>query len=252
MKRLVLPLVFFVGFGVVRIPIEHHLQAQLSDAGFHQVNLNLDLRDQIGQSAFIAALGGFRALVAAFFWVEAHDSWTRTDWGRMNFQMNSTVSLQPKSPTYWSVAAWHMAWNAGVAAREDKSLPTEGLRIRAERQYWDLGETYYQRGLNALPYRWEMYREYAWFLSQKREDFCAASDFYARAAAFPGTPAYLRRMAAIYLARCPGREREAYQKLRDLYLESESMHVPTILTLLGKLENTLAIPADARLIKASD
>ncbi len=238
-------------FGAARFPVEHHLLKKLQAADFQQVNLDLEMRDQLGQSAFIAAFSGFRALVGAFLWIEAYDAWTRTDWGRMNFLMNSTVSLQPRSVTYWTIAAWHMAWNAGVSAREDKSVPRESLRIRAERQYWDIGENYYLRGLAANSDSWEMHQQYAFFLEQKRKDHCKAAEYYARAAEFPEAPAYVARMAAIQLAQCPGREREAYEKLRTLYLASEGNRLPTLLRLLKEFENRLEIPTDLRLIKDS-
>ncbi len=237
--------------GVVRFPFEHVLHKRLQGAGFQQVNLDLEMRDQLGQSAFIAAFSGFRALVGAFFWIEAYDAWTRTDWGRMNFLMNSTVSLQPRSVTYWTIAAWHMAWNAGVAAREDKSVARESLRIRAEREYWDIGESYYVRGLKANPDSWEMHQQYAFFLEQKRKDHCAAAEYYAKAAEFAEAPGYVARMAAIQLAQCPGREREAYEKLRALYLASEGNRLPTLLRLLREFENRLEIPPDLRLMKDS-
>jgi hypothetical protein len=244
----ILGLVAVLLFGVLRFPVEHVLHKRLQAAGFQQVNLDLEMRDQLGQSAFIAAFSGFRALVGAFLWIEAYDAWTRTDWGRMNFLMNSTVSLQPRSVTYWTIAAWHMAWNAGVSAREDKSIPRESLRIRAEREYWDLGESYYFRGLKANPDSWELYQQYAFFLEQKRRDHCAAAEYYAKAAEFPEAPAYVARMAAIQLAQCPGREREAYEKLRALYLAHEGNRLPTLLRLVKEFENRLEIPPDLRLL----
>ncbi len=237
-----------LAFGAARLPLENGLQARLQAAGFQQTRLDLELREQLGQSSFIAALSGFRALVAAFLWIEAHDAWRDTTWGRMNFLLSAVTSLQPLSYVYWSGAAWHMAWNAGVAARQDKSLPTEAQRARAERQYWDIGEAYFQRGLGYIGHRWELWRDYAWFLDQKRADPCAASAAYDEAARRADAPDYLRRMAAFQLAKCPGREREAYDRLRALHDEGVRMRLPTLMRLLGDLENELEIPPSLRVI----
>jgi hypothetical protein len=59
-------------------------------------------------------------------------------------------------------------------------------------------------------------------------------------------------MSAIFLAKCPGREREAYGQLREIYLEGPLMRTPTIVTLLRELENTLEIPSDDRLMKREE
>jgi hypothetical protein len=57
---------------------------------------------------------------------------------------------------------------------------------------------------------------------------------------------YLRRFAAYSLARVSGRESEAYAELRELYLEGEGQRVPTLLSLLGQLEEKLSVPQSQR------
>ena len=44
------------------------------------------------------------------------------------------------------------------------------------------------------------------------------------------------------MAKCPGREREAYLHLRRLYERGESQRLPSLINLLGEMENKLDIP----------
>ena len=78
--------------------------------------MNLDLREKIGQLGFVAALSGFRAMLADVLFIEAHVAWERTEWGRVLFLFRQVTTLQPHVPLFWDMAAWHMAWNASAAA----------------------------------------------------------------------------------------------------------------------------------------
>ncbi len=239
--------VILLVWGIVRLPVEREIARAKAAAGTPE--FNLALRERLGQSGFIAALGGYRALVASLMWIEAHSAWADTDWARMHFLMGNVVTLQPRAWIYWDRAAWHMAWNASVSARRDGGHRREALAARAERQFFDLGRDYLERGLANNPESWELARTLAMFLQEKMKDPCGSSAAYTRAAQQKGAPQFLRRFAAYQLSECPGSEAEAYQLLRGLYLENEGHHLPTLLTKLGELEKMLEIPPSERLIK---
>ena len=59
-------------FGGVLIPFQQHLDAQAKAAHFRMTPLTLNLREQIGQMGFLAALSGFRSPLAMFLWLDAH------------------------------------------------------------------------------------------------------------------------------------------------------------------------------------
>ncbi len=235
-------------FGLAKKPWETRLALEQREAGYRPVTLDVSLREQLGQSAFLATLSGFRSLVAAYFWIEAHTAWEQTDWGRMNFLLNLVVTLQPRAQTYWEMAGWHMAWNASVAARNDPNIEREALRIRAEREYFDLGESYFARGIQNLPDNWELHARYALFLVDKLGEHCRAAELYERAGEMPNHLPYVRRMAAYQLAACPGQEKAALEKLRSLYLEGPQNHLPTLLRILWELENNFEVPQEQRLL----
>jgi hypothetical protein len=49
------------------------------------------------------------------------------------------------------------------------------------------------------------------------------------------------------MAKCPGREREAYEHLRRLYLQGESQRLPSLINLLRDMEKRLDIPQGDRI-----
>jgi len=241
-RRVAIALVLVLVFGAVRMPFERALEAEHKAAYFHGAKLDLELREQIGQMAFLAALSGFRALVADGLYLRAHTFWERTEWGRMKLNFDGATALQPRCILFWDQAAWHMAFNASIAAYEDKQQPREALRMKAQREYWKLGEDYLLRGIANNPDNPTLYDRLGFLYRVKFQDHCKSAEIYARCAQVPGAPAYAKRFAAYELAQCPGHEREAYEQLRALYLQSEDEHLPTLLKWLGILQEKLEIP----------
>ena len=159
----------------------------------------------------------------------------------------SVTSLQPRSLVYWDLASLHMAWNASIAARENPQEPSEFLRLRAEREYHELGRDFLLRGIANYPDPHVLHERLGIMLRDKFNDRCGAADAFATAAEKPGAPPYVKRLVAYELAACPGREREAYQKLRAIYSLGEEERMPSVISLINQLEAQLNIPAAERL-----
>lgn len=233
--------------GVMKLPAEHAIFAQRQQEHFRGVEFNLDLREKLGQLGFIAALSGFRAAVADILFVQAHVAWERTEWGRVLLLFRQVTTLQPRSVLFWDMAAWHMAWNASVAAMNDPTQPRLARRIRAQREYFALGKDFLERGIKNNPDKPQLYESLARLYQQKYNDHAHASEFYAKAAALPGAPSYDKRFAAYELSYCEGRERDAYERLRQLYDMGEKERLPTLIARIKFLENKLDIPQDRRI-----
>jgi hypothetical protein len=236
-------------FGAIRMPYEHRLTQEHRAAYFHGAKLDLDLRQQLGQMGFLAALSGFRALVADVLWIQAHSAWERTEWGRMALLFDTVTSLQPRALLFWDVAAWHMAWNASVAAVQDPKQPREALRIKAQREYFKLGEDFLLRGIQNNPDKPLLYERLGLLYHMKFNDSCKSAEAYARAAAFPNVLPYVKRMAAFRLAECPGHEHEAYEKLLSIYHLGGDERVLTLYTKLAELQEKLNIPEEQRIYR---
>src|SRR5216117_1721648 len=219
--RLLLVLVILIVVGAIKLPVERDLAVIHRQEHFRGVQFNLDLREKLGQLGFIAALSGFRAIVADGLFIQAHVAWERTEWGRVLLLFRHVTTLQPRAILFWDMAAWHMAWNASTAALNDPHQPREALRIKAAREYFGLGKDFLERGIKNNPERPELYEALARLYRDKYEDHERASEFFAKAAALAGAHRYTRRFAAYELAQCAGREHEAYAELRALYDSGE-------------------------------
>ena len=242
-RRVAVALFALLLFGAARLPLELKLEREQRAARFHGVTLDLSLRERLGQMGFLAALSGFRSLVADGLWIHAHTVWERTDWGAMKVDFDAVTTLQPRCAMFWEMSAWHMYANASIAAAEDSKQPREALRLKAQREYWKLGEDYLLRGIANNPENATLHINLGTLYKDRFQDHCKAAEVYARGAAVPDAPVYAHRFAAYELARCPGHEREAYEKLLALYRKGEDEHLPTLLKLLGELQEKLNVPA---------
>jgi hypothetical protein len=237
--------------GALLLPWQVRLQKEGKQAGFRSVALNLSLREQLGQSGFLAALSGFRAPVAAFLWIQSHMAWEHTEWGKMAALFDSVTTLQPHTLLYWDIAGWHMAWNASIAAEQDLKQQSELLRQRASRQYIELGRDILERGIRNNPKDYYLYERLGILLRERAKDHAAAADAFTKAASFPEAPTYIKRAAVYELAKVPGREREAYERLKALYNEGNTQRAPTLMARLHELEEKLQIPESDRVSPAA-
>ncbi len=235
-----------LAFGAAKLLPEAALTREQLAAGLRKGQLDLEMRQQVGQLAFVAALSGFRAIVADGFWIHAQTAWERVDWARMKLDFDIVTSLQPRCVLFWEMSAWHMSHNASVAALENRAQPRAALRVRAAREFIATGEKYLLDGIANNPGNARLYDMLGMLYRDKMEDHCKASWAYFQAAALPTAPMYVHRFAAYELAQCPGHEREAYEILRALYLKSEDEHLPTLLKWLDRLQQKLSIPPAER------
>src|SRR6266481_1803067 len=219
--RVLLVLLILIVLGAIKLPIERDLAVIHRQEHFRGVEFNLDLREKLGQLGFIAALSGFRAIVADALFIQAHAAWENTEWGRMLSLFRHITTLQPRVPLFWDTAAWHMAWNASVAAMNDPNQPRLALRVKAQREYFDLGKDFLERGIRNNPDRPQLYEALARLYREKYHDHERAAEYFAEAARRPGAPGYDKRFSVYELSYCEGREREAYERLHELYLAGE-------------------------------
>jgi tetratricopeptide (TPR) repeat protein len=247
MMRTLIALAILVALGGIKLPIEHNLAALHRQQHFRGVEFNLDLRENLGQLGFVAALSGFRAIVADALFIQAHVAWERIEWGRILLLFRHITTLQPRVLLFWDTAAWHMAWNASVAAMNDRTQPRLALRVKAQREYFALGKDFLERGIKNNPDRPQLYEALGRLYKEKYKDHQHAAEFYAKAAALPDAPTFDRRFSAYELSYCEGREPEAYQLLRSLYDEGPQERLPTLISRLKFLEDKLTIPQDQRI-----
>jgi len=206
----------------------------------------IDLRERVGQTAFIAILGGFRSVVADLLFIDGYFAWERVDWSHLLLRLRQVTMLQPHVTMFWDVAGWHMAWNASTAALNDTSLSV-AARKRLQREYIELGRDFLERGVANNPKNPKLYEALARLYRDKLNDHARASENFLRASRLPGCAAYDERSAAYELSYCEGREREAYDYLRALYDRGEKERLPTLIARLRHLEEKLNISPTTRI-----
>jgi tetratricopeptide (TPR) repeat protein len=238
--------ILVVVFGLARLPMERTLSEQHRQAYFRAVKLGLDLREQIGQLGFLAALSGFRSLVADLLFIQAHVAWERVEWGRVLLLLRQVTTLQPRSILFWDMAAWHMGWNASVAAINDPNQPRVFLRRKAQLEYFALAKDFLERGIKNNPDGPQLYETLARLYREKYSDHARAAEYFGKAARLPGAPSYDERFAAYELSYCEDQQREAYARLHQLYLRGEQERLPTLISRLKFLEEKLEVPLDQR------
>ena len=247
--QLAVAVLLILGFGVAKLPYETNLTRENRAASFGKTQFNLALRDKLGQMSFLAAFSGFRTLVADVLWIEAHAEWERTEYGRMNLLMSTVTTLAPRNVVFWENSSWHMAFNASVAVMNDYKEPRLAVRRRRQQEYFLIGKDYLERGIANNPDAYNLYQALGYIYRDKLGDHCAAAEAFRKAAECPHAPSYEKRFAAYELSHCPGKEQEAWRKLRSLYDLGEQEHLPTLLDRLKAMEEKLQLPPEQRVYK---
>ena len=246
MKRIGLVLILLLLFGAVKLPLEQSISDAHRAAYFHGAKLNLTLREQIGQGAFLAALSGFRGVIADILVLQANEAWQNTQWSRVMFLYNQITILQPRVTLYWDMGACYLAFDASSAALQDEKQPRQALRVKAAREWMRQGCEFLERGIRNNPDKFVLYNRLGNILMNKLQDHEGAYKAYSKAAEFPDAMGYEKRFAAYELSKCPGREAEAYALLRKLYDEGERERTPTLIQRLGAMEEKLNLPPEQR------
>jgi hypothetical protein len=251
MMRALLAALALLVVGAAKLPLEHQFAAQRKQLHLQAPELNLGLREQIGQLGFVAALGGFRSLVADVLFIQAHVAWERTEWSRVLLLFRQVTTLEPHVLLFWDMAAWHMAWNASAAAINDPQQPRLALRVKAQRDYFDAGREFLEHGIANNPDKPQLCEALARLYRDKYHDHSRASEYFDLTASKAGAPSYARRFAAYELSYSDGREQDAYVRLRQLYDTGEQERLPTLIKRLKFLEEKLNIPVDQRVSDSS-
>jgi len=244
--RLLPALVLLALFGLIRTPVEERLRDDLAEANLLLPPPGRDAMQRMSQSTLMGTLGGLRSLVATYLVLEAYEHFSNKDWEELRETYGVVTNLEPREESHWVSLIWHIGINATADVQTDESLPA----FERERRFqeWALEAVEIaERGLEHLPDSAEIRLQLAEVYRQKLKDPCATARVYGDMIGLEGSPPYVRRFHGYFMARCPGREEEAYAYLLDLYREGEHQHLPTLLEEIKKLEEKLDIPYPQRI-----
>lgn len=216
-KSLLLALAVIVTGGALRLPLEQRYTAEMRQQQLLETPLNLSLRDELGQTFFIAVLGGFRSVVASIVELQTITPWQYSNWGVVDELYAICTKLQPREEHYWEQRSWHLAANARDTYLFDSTLP-EPTRVYLGQQQVEKGIAVLREGLQRLPDSWKLWERLAWYSSNYNDapDYAGAAEYYHKAWELSGRGVY-RRLGVFQLCKVPGREKEAWDALMEFY-----------------------------------
>ncbi|MDX6765584.1 MAG: hypothetical protein SFU85_02215 [Candidatus Methylacidiphilales bacterium] len=246
-------ILLLLAWGAVKLPWEEQMGLRRRQIMYGDTPpISFELRDSLGQGLTLAALGGFRGLAANFVWISLTGAWEEQQWTRVRTLAEFAVLLQPRVLFFWENGAWHLAWNASVAAEKYAAAgQSDGQRNRESRRWIEAGRVMLERGLLAIPEKPQLYMRLGELYQQRLQDYEAAARCYRLAAERPGAPSFAERFVG-YMLEKAGRKQEAYDYWLTLW-HSSAEHPPgtprqwpKIEQQMRALERELNIPADKR------
>lgn len=203
------------GWGTTKVVWERAIEQRELAMRFQGYHINRDLRDQLGQGMMLGLLSGFRGVVADFVWLSVTGAWQDKEWFRVKSLVDLSTTLQPRFVPFWDLGGWHLAWNASVDRINNRNEPNPLRRIKEGRYWINEGEKVYLRGAENNPDSYEIWRSLGMLYDQKKQDYRAAADAYAHAAATPNAPIFLERFPAYMLEKAgdDAAALEIYKKL---------------------------------------
>ncbi len=228
--------------GLIRFPLEQGYTAQMQEAGHLEKPLELSLRDDLGQSAFLATLGGFRGPVATLFAIEAVGAWQECNWGVVDSRYALCNKLQPKEVAYWTERAWMAGINAPHNYKYRLHLTPQVLQMRLCQQE-ARAISILREGIQHCPDSYTLYDTLGEMLSDSRKaltrDFAGAYEAFTRGSKCPGAPRFMARKADYVLARIPGREAEAWRVAMAGYRRDKLIRYAMLLATLEPVVKTI-------------
>lgn len=218
--------------GMVRMPFEQKLSNDLKAQQILAPSFDIEARAGLSQKGFVASFGSLRPTLAALYAISTSSLHSRSDWLGLEDAFESIVLLDPYNEYYWETGAWHMAYNAASATREDKDLPPLRRRKLAE-EYTQKGEAFYDRGIRANPnsYDLRMAKARLWSRPKVDPDYEKVAEVLQSTLNEVEMPELQRRRVQrnlfYALLRIPERVNEAYQLGRELY-QSPHNRVPSL------------------------
>ncbi len=185
-----------------------------------QPAMKLDsLQGALGQGVTVGLLGGFRAIVADFFWIKTNSLWEESDLPATQTLIKIVTAIDPRPLYFWlngsRMIAYDMPhWRIIAKGGYDAVPPAEQKRIDSEQS--TVAINYLREGFAYHPKSPAIYLEIANVYLNRLKDVAVAAEFYHEAALQPDAPYYAARIYGELLRRL-GRKAEAYAWLKQLY-----------------------------------
>ncbi len=225
-----------------------------------QPALRLDsIKGALGQGVTVGLLGGFRAIVADFFWLKTNSVWEDSDLPATQTFIKLVTAIDPRPLYFWQNGARMIAydmphWRIAAGGGYEAVPPAEQRRI--DREQAEVALRYLHEAFVHHPDSPWIHIEIANIYINRLKDYGAGAEAYRNAALLPGAPFFPARIHAEMLRRL-GRNAEAYAWLKSVYptlpkevnaskkitqFHVDSAMAPVFLERIRELEQELNIP----------
>ncbi len=229
-------------FGLVRSPVEDRMRAGLEENRMLRELPGQGGMQAMGQSVLMGTLGGLRSLVASYLVIESYFHFSNQAWDENRRALIMATYLEPAEENHWVDLVWHRGINATAWVEVHSELPALERDLRYNEYVLDAIELA-RAGLEQLPDSIEIRKQLAEVYDGKLKDPCGTAEVYGEMIGLEGAPQFAERFYGYFLADCPGREREAYEHLIELYWEGEHHHLPTLIKKIRDLQQQLNVPS---------
>lgn len=225
-----------------------------------QPALKLDsLQGALGQGVTVGLLGGFRAIVADFFWIKTNAVWEERDLPATQTFVELVTVIDPRPLYFWQNGSRMIAYdmpNWRIVKEGGYQAVSEARQRVIDEEQSAIALRYLDAAFGHHPNSPLLHIEIANVHLNRLKDVAAAAEAYRRASQIPGAPYYAARIYPELLRRL-GRKQEAYEWLKTLYpqlpqtpdpakgvseFQVEAAMAPVVLGRIRELEEELNIP----------
>lgn len=219
LQRFCLTALFLLFIGVVLQPVEAPAWARVQ-AGQPELNL-AGVEDALGQGMVLGLLGGFRAIVADFLWIQTNSVWEQQDRVKLDAMVRLVTALDPRSEFFWINAARMVAYDVPhwrIREEGGYQAVSESRKEALDREQAEQAFVLLDQALEHHPKNPRLYLEIGQIYLHRLDDPARAAPWFRKAWEQPGAPYFAARIYGELLRR-QGRLEEAYAFLADLHRE---------------------------------
>lgn len=249
-RAVVLTLVFLLVLGLLARPLEAPAWQRVQS---NRPELNLGgMEEALGQGIIVGMLGGFRAIMADFLWLQTNVVWEERERAKLDSMIRLVTAVDPRPVFFWTNSArmiaydvphWRIREEGGYRAVPERRQEAIG-REQAEQAF-----AHIRRALEFHPEDPRLYLEIGQIYLNRLDDPVQAAPWFLRASEQPGAPYFAARIYAELLRR-QGKNAEAYEFLKGLFMrlpdDDPYAQKGIILERIRELEETLEVPDSER------
>ncbi len=241
-----LTVLFLLALGFALRPLEAPAWKTIQ-AGQPELNL-AGVEDALGQGLILGMLGGFRAIMADFLWIQTNVVWEKRDRAKLDPMVRLVTTLDPRPDFFWINAARMIAydvpnWRIREEGGYDK-VP-EARQEAIDREQAQQAFTLIDQALQYHPDNPKLYLEKGQIYLNRLDAPAKAAPWFLKAWQQPGAPYFSARIYAELLRR-QDKNKEAYSFLTRLHEElpedNPYAQKDIVLERIRDLEKTLKIP----------